>query len=194
VHIRRCKLIGKGAKAQLQRDSALVRNAFSSASPLASEHGNDAEASAFSLALNQLSKPEQECFESDLCKLFVPNRFAWHAVNQLQTQIFFQNWLPDAKLPDCNKLSGSVLQNKVQAANMSMRQAIQGQLATGMSDGWENIKRNLLLASMLLVDYKVDTQFSTRHVCLILIPCLRLTLSGFMIYQLSSKQLKIIST
>ncbi|KAF8671798.1 hypothetical protein RHS04_08128 [Rhizoctonia solani] len=38
-----------------------------------------------------------------------------------------------------------------------MHEAILGWLATGMSDGWKNIKQNALIASMLSVDYKTYT-------------------------------------
>ncbi|KAF8593547.1 hypothetical protein BDV93DRAFT_584914, partial [Ceratobasidium sp. AG-I] len=100
---------------------------------------------------------QQKRFESDLCKLWVANGFAWHAINQPETRIFFQNWISDAKLPDRHKLSGSVLKDEVEAANVAMREAVKGRIATGMSDGWKNIRRTSLLASMLSVNYKSYT-------------------------------------
>ncbi|QRW03496.1 hypothetical protein RhiLY_02495 [Ceratobasidium sp. AG-Ba] len=107
-------------------------------------------------SIHSLSPEQQKQFESDLCKLWVANGFAWHAINQPQTQIFFQKWLPEARLPDRQKLSGDVLLQEVEHANASMREAIRGRVATGMSDGWKNIKRNYLVASMLSVDHKAS--------------------------------------
>jgi hypothetical protein len=89
----------------------------------------------------------------------VANRFLWHAINQPQTQLFFQNWVPEAKLPDQHKLSGDVLCQEVKLANASMCEAVKGHIATGMSNGWKNIKWNYLLALMLSVDYKVKLFF-----------------------------------
>jgi hypothetical protein len=107
------------------------------------------------LSIEGLSHEQQQRFESDLCKMFVANGFAWNAVNQPQTHLFFEAWIPGAKLPDRRKLSGSILQHEVNTAHTSMREAVEGRIATGMSDGWKNIKRNALLASMLSVDYTV---------------------------------------
>jgi hypothetical protein len=61
-----------------------------------------------------------------------------------------------ANLPDRHKLSGSVLKGGLETANVAMHETIKGQIVTGMSDGWKNIKRRLLLASMLSVDYKAS--------------------------------------
>ncbi|QRW24099.1 hypothetical protein RhiXN_10423 [Rhizoctonia solani] len=47
-----------------------------------------------------LSKEQQTEFNSDLCKLWVANGFAWHAINAPETHKFFQKWLPNAMLPD----------------------------------------------------------------------------------------------
>lgn len=110
-----------------------------------------------------LSREQQTELEADLCKLWVANGWAWHAINGPETQTFFQKWFPTATLPDRHKLSGSILRSELAAANSSMRNAISGRLATGMSDGWKNIKRNSLIASMLSVDYTVCNGFMGTH-------------------------------
>ncbi|KAG9076719.1 hypothetical protein FRC06_009350, partial [Ceratobasidium sp. 370] len=61
--------------------------------------------------------------------------------------------MPGVKLPDRRKLSGPILEQELANAEASMRELVRGHIATGMSDGWKNIKRNSLLASMLSVDY-----------------------------------------
>ncbi|KAF8755047.1 hypothetical protein RHS01_05511 [Rhizoctonia solani] len=50
-----------------------------------------------------------------------------------------------------------ILWTQLEAANTLMHNAISGRLATGMSDGWKNVRRNALIASMLSVDYKTYT-------------------------------------
>jgi hypothetical protein len=122
------------------------------------EHGSDTDSLASGPILptpTHLSKEQQKLVESDLCKMWEANGFPWQAINQLQTRIFFRNWFATAKLPDRHKLSGLILQNEVRSTNASMSTAIKGRVATGMSDGWKNIKRDSLIASMLSVDYKV---------------------------------------
>ncbi|KDN35726.1 hypothetical protein RSAG8_11349, partial [Rhizoctonia solani AG-8 WAC10335] len=106
---------------------------------------------------HHLSKEQQAELEADLCKLFVANGWAWHGINGPETQIFFEKWFPATTLPDRHKLSGPILQRELEAANASMRNAISGRVATGMSDGWKNIRRNSLIASMLSVDYTTYT-------------------------------------
>ncbi|KAF8595789.1 hypothetical protein BDV93DRAFT_416285, partial [Ceratobasidium sp. AG-I] len=103
-----------------------------------------------------LSKELQTRFESDICKLWVANGWSWNSINNPQTRMFFDSWRPEAKLPDRHKLSGAVLEGEVETANTLMREAVKGRIATGMSDGWKNIRRTSLLASMLSVDYKAS--------------------------------------
>ncbi|KAF8593718.1 hypothetical protein BDV93DRAFT_460449 [Ceratobasidium sp. AG-I] len=104
-----------------------------------------------------MSAEQQKRFETDLCKLFVANGYPWSSVNNPETHIFYNTWFPEISLPDRHKLSGPILQRQVNAANDSMHDAIKGRIATGMSDGWKNIRRTSLLASMLSVDYKSYT-------------------------------------
>ncbi|QRV84724.1 hAT family dimerization protein [Ceratobasidium sp. AG-Ba] len=158
AHIKRCKHIDPQAKARLENETSMrTPNRVTPDVPRNALLSVPCQTSSSPGLLSGLSKDQQKRFESDLCKLWVANGFPWHAINQPQTQLFFQNWLPEAKLPDRHKLSGDILRQEVELANASMREAVKGRIATGMSDGWKNIKRNYLLASMLSVDYKTYT-------------------------------------
>ncbi|KAH7332931.1 hypothetical protein B0J17DRAFT_579003, partial [Rhizoctonia solani] len=81
--------------------------------------------------------------------------------------IFFQKWFPTITLPDCHKLSGLILQTELDAANSAMLKMISGWLATGITDGWKNIKCNSLIASMLSVKFTIYTvkahEISAEH-------------------------------
>ncbi|KAH7305757.1 hypothetical protein B0J17DRAFT_719574 [Rhizoctonia solani] len=156
-HIRSCKWIDPDAQTYLAREHTQSL-ADSSSIPLSSapDGSSDSNASIHSVhapICHQLSKEQHADLDSDLCKLWVANWWAWHGINAPETQAFFQKWFPAVTLPDHHKLSGSILQRELESANSSMQNSISGWLATGMSDGWKNIKRNSLIASMLSVDY-----------------------------------------
>jgi hypothetical protein len=158
-HIKECCLIDARAKARLSAEASAHSPTRLSSSPgldsklfdgLTTPYRGDTPGSAY------LSTEQQKRFESDLCKLWVANGWSWNSVNNPQTHDFFQKWRPEANLPDRHKLSGSVLKGELETANAAMHETIKGQIATGMSDGWKNIKRTSLLASMLSVDYKAS--------------------------------------
>lgn len=161
AHIWACNLVSAQAKAKLAQQSCSAPDRSKTASlQCTQDHSSDIKSSSCrrsSPGTGFLSKEQQQRFESDLWKLRVANNFSWLAVNQPQTHIFFQTWLPGAKLSDHHKLSGLILQNEAKVFNESMHDVIKGQVATGMSDGWKKIKHNSLLASMLSIDYKVGT-------------------------------------
>ena len=153
-HIKDCNVIDVRAKARLSAEASPSR-----AGSL--EDSRQSEGALPNLYRggtpgdNCLSKELQTRFESDICKLWIANGWSWNSINSPQTRMFFDAWRPEAKLPDRHKLSGPVLRSKVETANVLMREAVKGQTTTGMSDGWKNIRRTSLLASMLSVNYKV---------------------------------------
>ncbi|CAE6484295.1 unnamed protein product [Rhizoctonia solani] len=156
-HIRRCKLISPVAKARLAQERAQFIT-HSSFWPSHSTQDGGAESRALVHPVRApnrptLSKEKQTSFESDLCKLWVANEWAWHAIDKPETQRFFRKWFPMVALPDYQKLSGSILRREPDAASSSMRNAISGKLATIMSRGWKSTKCNSLVASMLSVDH-----------------------------------------
>ncbi|QRW17960.1 hAT family dimerization protein [Rhizoctonia solani] len=153
AHIRSCEQIPPEAKDRL----ASERMRTHSLTPNTENHSKLSPHPAPATIYNLLSKEQQDEFNFDLCKLWIANGFAWHAINAPETYKFFQKWLPGATLPDCHKLSGPILWTQLEAANTSMHNAISGRLATGMSDGWKNVRCNALIASMLSVDYKTYT-------------------------------------
>ncbi|CUA68261.1 Zinc finger BED domain-containing protein 4 [Homo sapiens] [Rhizoctonia solani] len=156
AHIRECQLVDPTAKTRLENDrvpeSTLAMTGLS-----LSESTGPHSAAALELTGVKMSPEDQRRFESDLCKLWVALGIPWHGINNPQAHIFFRNWRPDAKLPDRHKLLGSILQHEVESAREAMRMAVDGKTATGMSDGWKNIRRNALLALLLSVDYTTYT-------------------------------------
>ncbi|KAG8708309.1 hypothetical protein FRC11_006576 [Ceratobasidium sp. 423] len=140
-HIRRCNHINPRAKEHLQQEASAHTSGRLATQSTSNTSSHAASSSAALLSEPQhpqvqiFSPEQQRHFESDLCKLFVANGYAWNSINNPQTQIFYRNWVPGATLPDRRKLSGTILQQEVDLANTSMRDAIRGSIATGMSDG-----------------------------------------------------------
>ncbi|KAJ7248006.1 hypothetical protein C8J57DRAFT_1240516 [Mycena rebaudengoi] len=52
---------------------------------------------------------QQDVLEQDLCKLFVANGWSGQAVGNPETKMFFDKYLPQAKLPDRRVLSDRIL-------------------------------------------------------------------------------------
>ncbi|KDN33692.1 hypothetical protein RSAG8_13216, partial [Rhizoctonia solani AG-8 WAC10335] len=136
AHIRTCQFIDRRAKDHLERATMGLHSLF---------------------LTSPISRYPIKRFESDLCRLWVALGIPWHGINHPQAHIFFHNWRPDAKVPDRHKLSGPILQREVESAREAMHKAVNGQIAIGMSDGWKNIRRNSLLASLLSVNYTTYT-------------------------------------
>ncbi|KAJ7495202.1 ribonuclease H-like domain-containing protein [Mycena latifolia] len=96
----------------------------------------------------------QEEFGEDLCRLFVSCGWSWKAVSNPQFKLFFNKYIPAAKLPDRRVLSGRILDKESDKAVDRTRKQIQGKLATYSEDGWTNIAKTHVDTSMLSVETK----------------------------------------
>ncbi|CAE6453995.1 unnamed protein product [Rhizoctonia solani] len=103
-----------------------------------------------------LTYPELQEFHRDLLRLFAANNFPLHAIGSPETHIFFQRWFPGPELPTRQALGGRILDAAVSESKERMKVAVNGKLATGISDGWKSMKKSLL-AGMINVDYKAYT-------------------------------------
>ncbi|CDO78287.1 hypothetical protein BN946_scf184674.g9 [Trametes cinnabarina] len=70
-------------------------------------------------------------------------------------ELFFEKWIPGAKIPDRRQLSGKHLQNAVKMVKLSTHSAVQGKYAIGQSDGWKNIAKTSVITSMMSVNREV---------------------------------------
>jgi hypothetical protein len=103
-----------------------------------------------------LTYSELQEFHTDLLHLFVANNIAIHAIDSVQTELFFKKWVPGPELPNRQALGGRILKSAVKESKSHMLAAVKGKLAVGISDGWSNIRKKALLAAMINVDYKVS--------------------------------------
>jgi hypothetical protein len=103
-----------------------------------------------------LTLAETHELHNDILNLFVANNFPLHAINSPETEYFFPKWMPGASLPTRQALGGLILKKAVKKCEERTVASVKGKLAVGMSDGWKNIRKKSLLASMINVNCKVS--------------------------------------
>ncbi|KAI0072875.1 hypothetical protein K474DRAFT_1650318 [Panus rudis PR-1116 ss-1] len=105
-------------------------------------------------------------FARDLCKLFIACDFAWNAADNIQLQLFFAKYIPQAKVPDRRKLSGIYLDQEVTVAENKTKADIAGRLGTLQCDGWRNVAKVPVVTSMVSASqtpYLVKTHDMSRE-------------------------------
>ena len=104
-----------------------------------------------------------------MLKVFVSAGIPWNAASDPQMHLFFDKWIPGSKVPDRCVLSGWLLDAEVTEAESRMQKRMVGKLATGQCDGWKNVARASVVASMVTVEGEVSTlKRSLVIACLIL--------------------------
>lgn len=101
------------------------------------------------------TESEQETFEEDLCRLLIATNTPWNSVSNPEFKRFIQKHVGNAKIPTRQKLAGPVLTKAVQAIEADIRTMIEGGLGTGQCDGWKNIAKTSLVASVITVGTQV---------------------------------------
>jgi hypothetical protein len=100
----------------------------------------------------------QHEFSADLLKVFVSAGIPWNAASDPQMHLFFNKWVPGSKVPDRRVLAGRLLDTKVMEAESQMQKRMAGKLATGQCDGWKNVARASVVASMVTIEGEVSTE------------------------------------
>ena len=98
----------------------------------------------------------REEFNEDLCKLFVSCGFAWNVVSNPEMHLFCEKWIPGSEVPDCQLLSGQVLNQEVEQVEAKTKNWAEGKIATGMSDRWKNISKKPVNTMLMVVEHKVS--------------------------------------
>ena len=102
-----------------------------------------------------ISSEEREMFTSDLCKLFIVANIAWWAVEIPYVKDFFWKWMK-VDLPGRKLLAGRALDQEVGRVQERMKAEVHHRFATGQCDGWKNVSRDSIIASMANVKHKVS--------------------------------------
>jgi hypothetical protein len=107
------------------------------------------------IVVGNLNKDHQAEFDTDLCRMFVACGIPWLVANHPTFQKWSARWIPSAKVPDRRTLSGRVLAQEVIKADARVKEKVQGRLATGQCDGWKNISKASIVATMISVESEV---------------------------------------
>jgi hypothetical protein len=98
---------------------------------------------------------EQDWFDSMLCRAAISAGWSWNSLNDPEVVKMMTKLRPDLHMPDRRVLSGRILNGEVEKAVEELRSSVIGRIATGSCDGWKNVSKTSLVASMITVDYKV---------------------------------------
>ncbi|TFY66832.1 hypothetical protein EVG20_g4259 [Dentipellis fragilis] len=92
-------------------------------------------------------------FAIDLCRLFLVANIAWWALDIPFVRRFFRKYVSRARLPGRKELSGRVLEEEVKKVTGGIKAKVDGLYATGQCDGWQNISKDHILATMVNAEY-----------------------------------------
>lgn len=101
------------------------------------------------------SKEQQEEFDRDLCNVLVSRNWAWSSVHDPVFRDFLKKYIPGCHIPSPEHLSGAVLNKHAAEVEEMMKQTLRGKFATGQCDGWKDVTRASLVASLVTVEGKV---------------------------------------
>jgi len=101
-------------------------------------------------------------FAADLCRLMLVSNVAWWAVDQPYWRAFFAKWIPQCLMPGSRQLSGRILDEEAGHVVEGVKMKVHGRYATGQCDGWKNINKTSIVASMINVEYTV-CEFSSSN-------------------------------
>jgi hypothetical protein len=103
---------------------------------------------------------QQQEFSEDLLKVFISAGIPWNAASDPEMNLFFNKWVPGSKMPDRRVLSGRLLDKEAAEAESRMKKRMVGKVATGQCDGWKNVARASVVATMATVEGEVSLLFS----------------------------------
>lgn len=103
-----------------------------------------------------MSREQQSEFAADVCRLLVICNIAWWAVDQPYWRAFFEKWQPAAYMPGRKELSGRILNDEAEKVKGKMKGKVKGHYGSGQNDGWKNIVKTSLIASMVMICYVVS--------------------------------------
>jgi len=101
-------------------------------------------------------------FAADLCRLMLVSNVAWWAVDQPYWRAFFAKWIPQCLMPGSRQLSGRILDEEAGHVVEGVKMKVHSRYATGQCDGWKNINKTSIVASMINVEYTV-CEFSSLN-------------------------------
>ena len=105
----------------------------------------------------------QNDFSCDLCDLFVSCGITWNSTSNPQLTLFCKKCIPEAEIPDQRVLAGHILKEWVADVEVQIKQKVKGNMAMGQCDGSKNVMKTPLVASMITVEYYMNTSLNTHN-------------------------------
>ncbi|KAF7331976.1 HAT family dimerization protein [Mycena kentingensis (nom. inval.)] len=99
-------------------------------------------------------REQQEQFARDVCRLLVSCNWSWNCVSNPEFLLFFSKYVPEAKIPDRDVLSGRILDTLTREVEAGMKEKVRGKWATGQCDGWKSIAKDNIITTSSTVEGK----------------------------------------
>ncbi len=77
-----------------------------------------------------------------------------------QVRSFVGKWIPGMIVPDCQTLSGSILDREARKVEEKLKLVLKGRKATLQTNGWKNKAKQAIVATMVSVDFEVSATIS----------------------------------
>jgi hypothetical protein len=94
-------------------------------------------------------------FHEDLCALFIGLDLAWNAADNPVFRNFFEKWLGHLRLPSRRALSSSLVDRLAKKTEENKKVSLKGKMGMGQCDGWKNVARSSIVASLVIVENQV---------------------------------------
>lgn len=159
-HLLECKWVSRNVKKSVQderedkQDGTQERASTSAHSEERPRKRPKQQQFTLTTSLNWTVAMREE-FGADLCRVFVSNNWAWAGAQDPELNKFIDKWVPGAEIPDRRVLSGRILDQEARRYEAVAKASTKGCLATGQSDGWKNIAKSSILASVITVKGEV---------------------------------------
>jgi len=72
----------------------------------------------------------QQEFGEDFCKLLIATCLSWNMAHNPQVRSFVGKWIPGMIVPDCQTLSGSILDREARKVEEKLKLVLKGRKAT----------------------------------------------------------------
>lgn len=102
----------------------------------------------------------QEWFELSLCRTAVSAGWSWNRLEDPEFALLIRGLRPDLKIPDRRVVAGPILDTEVNRVVGDLKDLVEGHPATGMRDGWKNVPKDSVIASMITVNYQVCDKYA----------------------------------
>jgi hypothetical protein len=99
--------------------------------------------------------PQQLTFEDKLLQAFVSAGISFNAINDPELRALFHDYVPGAKLPTRQSLSGQVLDRQVAKLQGTITSDLKGAYATVQCDRWKDISKKHFVAFMFTARHEV---------------------------------------